>query len=559
MTEQTDSSSFAPEAATPEIKQHRSFSIVWIVPVLALLIGAWLVYKAVSEKGPTITITFESADGLEAGKTKVKYKDVEIGTVQTIELDKNLKNVKLTVAMQKGAASYLTEDTRFWVVRARVGAGQVSGLGTLFSGAYLGMIPGTEGKRETHFTGLEKPPIVTGDVAGKKFNLVAPRLGSLNPGSPIYFRQIEVGSVVDYALDANGNNIGIDIFIQEPYHQLVRQNTRFWIASGLDVNLTANGLQIDTESIASLLIGGLAFATFEGETLMPEADEGTHFKLYETYQGARDDRFTIKRDYMIEFADSVRGLSVGAPVEFRGIQIGEVVDFGLHADFDKLLFTIPVHVRIEPERLLSPFAGAHIAEGEEQEDRIHRMVKKGLRAQLKTGNLLTGQLFIDLDFYPDSPPAELSLSRGMPLVPSVPSSTEEIMQGVTRFVKKLGQLPLEDIGRNLDKSMAGINRLVNDPALGDSLQSLRHIMDELETTTQTLNADTVPKINATLAEMENVIKDLDGWVSADAPLQGDLRQTLKELSDAARAISDLADMLDRHPEALIQGKGSRDQ
>jgi len=555
MTEQTEGSPYASEAATPEIKQHRSFSIVWIVPVVALLIGGWLAYKAVSEKGPTITIIFKTAEGLEAGKTKVKFKDVEVGSLETIDIAKDLSHVKLTVQMQKGAEPFLKEKTQFWVVRARVGAGQVTGLGTLFSGAYIGIVPATEGKSKRDFKGLEKPPIVTGEVGGKIYELSAPRLGSLNPGSPIYFRQIKVGEVVDYALDASGSNVGVQIFIQEPFHQFVRHNTRFWAASGLDVSLTANGLRIDTESVTSLLIGGIAFSTFPNEPPQPEAEKGTHFKLYDNYQEARDDRFTLKRDYMVEFKDSVRGLSVGAPVEFRGIQIGTVVDFGLQADFDNLIFTIPVRVRIEPERLVSSFAGAEqIASGTAQEDRIHRMVQKGFRAQLKTGNLLTGQLFVDLDFYPDAPPVELSYSNGLPLFPSVPSTSQEIMQGVTRFLKKLDQIPLEAIGKDLQNTMAGMDKLVNSPDLRDAVQSLGDILNELKTTTQTLNADTVPRINTALAEMATVLKNLDGWVSADAPLQGDLRKTLEELAAAGRAISDLADMLERHPEALIQGK-----
>jgi paraquat-inducible protein B len=554
MTEQTDSSSFAPEAATPEIKQHRSFSIVWIVPVVALLIGVWLVYKAVSEKGPTITITFKTAEGLEAGKTKVKFKDVEVGNLQTIDIAKDLSHVKLTVQMQKGAEKFLTEKTQFWVVRARVGAGQVTGLGTLFSGAYIGIIPAAEGKSKRHFEGLEKPPIVTGEVGGKTYELIAPRRGSLNPGSPIYFRQIKVGEVVDYALDAGGSNVGVQIFIQEPYHKFVRQNTRFWVASGLDVNLTANGLQIDTESVTSLLIGGLAFSTFPNEAPQPEAEKDAHFKLYETRKEARDDRYRVSAVFYIEFKDSVRGLSVGAPVEFQGLQIGQVVDIELKADFDTLDFSIPVRVEMQPERMSLPITTA-----EEQEKRFDKMVNKGFRAQLKTGSLLTGQLFVDLKYLEDAPPGKITYYKGLKVIPSVPSSSQEIMQGVSSFVKKLDALPLEDIGRNLDSSMAGINRLVNDPALEDSIKSLRQIMTELETTTQTLNADTVPKINAALDEMDKVIKNLDGWVSPDAPLKGELSKTLRELSAAAQAISDLADMLDRHPESLIQGKRSSDQ
>jgi len=555
MTEQTDGSAIIPEAATPEIKQHRSFSIVWIVPIVALLIGAWLVYKAVSEKGPTITITFESAEGLEAGKTKIKYKDVELGTVTAIVLADDFSHVTVTAEMAKESKHYLTEKTRFWVVRARVAAGQVTGLGTLFSGAFIGIDPDLEGKSMRHFKGLEKPPMVTGEVAGRQYRLAANRLGSLTPGSPIYFRQIQVGQVADFKLEPNGENVTIDIFVQAPYYQFVRQKTRFWVASGLDVDLTANGLRVDTESVVSLLIGGLAFATFPHEDGGPEAEEGAHFKLYDTYEAARDDRYTVKRDMIIEIKDSVRGLSVGAPVEFRGLQIGKVTDIDLDADFENLDFTIPVRIELEPERL-------HLGSPKDEKDAIdrwQRLLDKGFRAQLETGSLLTGQLYVKLDIFEDAPPAKLSFYGDLPVIPSLPSSSQEIMQGVTRFLKKLDQLPLEAIGKDLQNTMAGVDKLVNGPDLRDAVQSLGGILDELKTTTQTLNADTVPRINTALAEMATVLKNLDGWVSADAPLQGDLRKTLEELAAAGRAISELADMLERHPEALIQGKGSKDE
>jgi paraquat-inducible protein B len=541
-----------PEAAAPEIKQRRSFSIVWVVPLVALLIGAWLVFKAVTEKGPTITISFHNAEGLEAGKTKIKYKDVDIGKVEAITIADDLSGVILTAQMDKGAAAFLTEKTQFWVVRARIGAGQVTGLGTLFSGAYIGMIPASEGKSLRHFKGLEKPPIVTGEVPGRKFKLEALRLGSLNPTSPVFFRQIKVGEVTDFALEAGGESVSVEIFIQEPYHQFVRQNTRFWIASGLDVSLTAGGLRIDTESVTSLLIGGVAFGTFPNEPPQPEAEEGTQFKLYETRDEARDDRFRVSEVFYIKFKDSVRGLSLGAPVEFQGLQVGRVVDIGLEADFDTLDFAIPVRVEMKPERW-----SMTVGTEEEEQNRYTRLIAKGLRAQLKTGSLLTGQLFVDLKFFENAPPAQMTTHKGLRVIPSMPSSSQEIMEGVTRFVKKLDTLPLEDIGRNLQGSVAGLNRLVNDPDLPKIVQKLRRIFDNLETTTQTLNAETVPRINANLVEMHAVIQELDGWVSADAPLQGDLRKTLQELSDAARAISELADLLERHPEALIQGKGNK--
>jgi paraquat-inducible protein B len=550
MTEQKDGPPSAAAAAAPVIKRKRTLSIVWLVPMVAVLIGAWLVFKAVTEKGPTITISFQSAEGLEAGKTKIKYKDVELGKVTAVDLSEDFSHVTATAEMVPEAKRYLTTKTRFWVVRARVTAGEVTGLGTLLSGAYIGIEPGLGGESRRHFEGLEKQPMVTGETKGRPFKLAASRLGSLNPGSPIYFRQIRVGQVVDYELGPEGQAVAIEIFVEAPYDRFVRQNTRFWLASGLDFNLTANGLQVDTESVVSLLVGGIAFSNFTFEAPGPQAEEGALFQLYETFEEARDDRYTLKRDFIVLFKESVRGLSIGAPVEFRGLKIGEVVDIALEGDFDTLEFTLPVRVRIEPERLPLP-----IAEDETQMDHEQRMLAKGFRAQLATGNLLTGQLFIDLDFRADAPPAARRRHDGLPVIPSVPSSSQEIMRGVTRFARRLDHLPLEAIGRDLERTLAGMERLVNGPELRQAVQSLGRIMTEVEAATRSLNADTVPRLNRLLAEMQAVLQDLEQWTSADAPLQGNLQKALQEVADAARAVSGLVDVLERHPEALLQGKG----
>ncbi len=549
MTEHSIPPANTPVAASPVVKERRSISIVWLVPLIAVVIGGWLAYKAVTEKGPVITISFQSAEGLEAGKTKVKYKDVEVGVVQDIEIDQNLSHVLVKVEMHKNARPYLTEKTRFWVVRARIAAGQVSGLGTLLGGAYIGVEPSTEGTFTEHYIGLEKPPIVTNAIEGRRFILKASRLGSLSPGSPIYFRQIQVGQVVDFKLDNEGKSVGVDIFIDSPYDHFVRQNSRFWVASGLDLQLSANGLRVDTESLVSLMIGGIAFTTFTEEKPTPEAEENSHFKLYETLDQARDDRYTARTEFYIEFADSVRGLSVGAPVEFRGFQIGSVNDLTLKSDFEKLEFSTMVRISIERQRLSLPDEI-----DEDPTDRFLRMVDGGLRAQLKTGSLLTGQLFVDLEFSQDAAAAAPIRYNNLLVLPSVPSTTQELMADLSGFMKKLNQLPLEKIGRNLQSSMAGIDQLVNSAEMKKSLHSLERLLKEGETMAKAWNGETLPAVNANLAEIQTLLRNLEGWVSADAPLYGDLRNSLEELSKAARSINELADMLERHPEALIQGK-----
>jgi paraquat-inducible protein B len=537
------------EAASPVVKRQRTFSFVWLVPLVAILIGSWLVYKAIMEKGPTIAITFNTAEGLEAGKTKVKYKDVELGKVVAIDLSNDFSHVTLTVEMVPEAKAYLTEDTRFWVVRARVTAGQASDLGTLLSGAYIGIEPGNGGKAKLQFEGLEKQPMVTRDVQGRFFKLSAPRLGSLNPGSPIFFRQISVGQVVDYQLIPGGENVDIEIFIKTPYDQYVLQNSRFWLASGLDLDLTSDGLRVDTESVMSLLIGGIAFSSFIGEETGPAAEADTVFMLHETYEDARDQSYKIKHDVIVEFNESVRGLSIGAPVMFRGLQLGTVQDINLEGDFENLVFKMPVLLRLEPERM-----GLPMASGENLKDRWQRLIAKGFRAQLATGSLVTGQLFIDVDFHQDAPQEDLRFRDGLAVLPSVPSPTQEVMQGVTGFIKRLDDLPLEDVVMDLQQTLAGIDRLVNGPDIPRAVQSLGRMMGEFENTAISLNAETMPQFNAALVDIQKVLNNLDQWVSSDGPVQGDLNKMLQELSAAGRAISELSDMLERHPEALIQGK-----
>lgn len=540
-------------AASPVIKKQRSISIVWLIPFVAVIIGGWLAYKAVTEKGPEINISFSSAAGLEAGKTKIKYKDVEVGVVEAIEIGEDLSGVNLVVQMKKGTGPYLTEKTQFWIVRARIGAGQVSGLDTLLGGAYIGIEPSTEGKPKASFTGLNTPPIVTSEMVGKRFVLNAERLGSLSPGAPIYFRQLQVGQVVAYELDEKGDNIGVNIFIESPYDKFVRSNTRFWVSSGLDLQLTADGLNIDTESFVSLMIGGISFNTFSYDESKPAADENSEFKLYQNRGEALDDRYRSDEDFYVEFEDSVLGLSVGAPLKFRGFRVGSVVDIELKANLETFDFSTMVRINFEEKRIALPTQVTN----QEFKKRITDFVNRGLRAQLRTGSLLTGQLFVNLEIHDDLPPPKtIENYNELLVIPSLPSPTEDIMKGVASIVKKMDQLPLEEIGSDLQGTTAGINKLVNSSKLQNTVHTLNEILKDLKVTTKTLNSHTVPQANKNIIEMEKLIKDMDSWVDEDSPLYDDLRKTLDELSRAAQSISDLADMLERHPEALIQGKNN---
>ena len=533
MNEQQIQETGASGAAQAVVKPKKSVSIVWIVPLVALLIGGWLVYKAVTEKGPCITITFQNAEGLEAGKTKIKFKDVEVGQVEEIHLSQDLSQVIVTAQLTRDTKDYLSENTRFWVVRARVAGGGVSGLGTLFSGAYIGMDPGKPGKTARSFKGLERPPIVTTDLPGRHFMLRAERLGSLNVGKPVYFRQIKVGQVVAYEMEKDGQSVDIKIFIHDPHHDLVRKNTRFWNAGGLDVSVDAGGIKVNTESFVTLMIGGIAFENPKDSEPVSAAREGEIFKLFESREDIYKKIYVKQTRWLLHFKGSVGGLSVGAPVTFKGIKLGKVLDIKLEFDNEVMAFRIPVEIEIEPERMTMT--------GKQTIDRKRGneiLVEKGLRAQLKRGNLITGQLYIDLDMYPDEPPRKILYGGKYPELPTIPTPIEEITKGITRIVEKLEKLPLEQIGKDLRDTLAHLNKA--------SEQLLKFM--------QNLDEKVAPAATATLERSQTTLIKLDRLLSAESPTGYELKRALSELADAARNISVLADYLGRHPESLVFGK-----
>jgi paraquat-inducible protein B len=533
----------------PVVETRRSVSLVWLIPLVAAIIGGWLAFKAISEQGPTITITFDSAEGLEAGQTKIKYKNVEVGQVETIQLSEDLSDVIVTAKLVKGSELYLTDRTRFWVVRARVAAGEVSGLETLFSGAYIALDPVPEGEPSRKFRALKKPPIVTTGDPGRQFVLRAPTLQSLDVGSPVYYRQIRVGQVIGYDLDEEGQEVNIKIFVDAPHYHRVRKNTRFWDAGGLDVSVTTAGVEIDTESFVSLMIGGVAFDTPTSLEASEPAEEGHIFRLYPNQQATKERTYTKKEYYILYFDSSVRGLTPGAPVELRGMKVGEVVDLRLefHSKDDE--FRVPVLIEIEPDRIdvvgNRPVGGGKTLE---------KLVEKGLRAQLKTGNLLTGQLLVDLVFMPEAPRAKVVYSGRYAQLPTVPTPLEEITGKLASMLDRLERLPIEEIAENLRDAVKGTSQLVNSPQLSETARRLKEVVRESQVVMQTMNRDVTPALSETLAQVRSTLATVEQELERTSPFQQQLNQLLQELTTASRSIRLLADYLERHPEALLRGK-----
>ena len=537
-----------------DVQSKKQISIVWLIPIVAVLIGGWLAYKGLSEKGPMVTITFESAEGLEAGKTQLKYKDVKIGQVATIRFNADLSRVIITAELVKEAEPFLTENARFWVVRPRVTASGVSGLGTLFSGAYIGMDPGKEGAPARSFKGLEIPPVVTTGMPGRDFLLRANTLGSLDIGAPIYYRQIQVGQVIGYELEEEGQSLRIKIFINAPHDKLVRKNTRFWNASGFDLKLDASGLTLNTESMVSIMMGGIAFDTPTSLEVGGPAREGQLFRLYETRASIFERTYTEKVYYILHFNESIRGLTVGAPVEFRGIKIGHVVDIKSEFDIEKASPRITVLIETEPQRW--KVAGtAREATVEDSKDALAKLVARGLRAQLKTGSLLTGQLFVGVDFYPDAPKAELKYGEKFPELPTIPAPLQIITARVNELLSKLETVPIEQIGKDLGDTLQNVKSLSESKELLEAVQALNQTLQDTRALAQNLNTNVAPAITGTLDQAQQTLVSVEGTLGKDSPLQYELRQAIKELGESARSLRVLLEYLERHPDALIFGKG----
>lgn len=458
------------------VKKKQLFSLVWFVPIVALAIGGWLLLKAVSERGPVIEIHFRNAEGIEARKTKVKFKNVEVGSVKSVHLNESLSNVVLTVQLNAEMAPYLTEKTRFWIVRARVGAGRVTGLSTLLSGAYLGIDPIADGEPTDKFVGLESPPTVTLDTPGRFYRLKATDLGSLHEDSPIFYRKIQVGHVVNYSLSDDGKELDIRIFIEAPHHKKVFKTTKFWNAEGLDIKLDSTGVRVNTESLLSILAGGISFGNLDSLGNSELAEENTVFALYESRSKVNEPVYNLREYYVFHFEDSIRGLSVGAPVEYKGYKIGEVVDIKMEFSARYLNFSTPVLVAIEPERI--GLTDAEFA-GRSEDSVLKYLVRNGFRGQLRTGMLLTGQLYIDMDFYPDADYAEIIDSEPYKELPTIRSSINELPERMVSILKEVDKVPWSKLGNEILDTINQLNRIVRSDEVKQSMANLEASLENI--------------------------------------------------------------------------------
>ncbi len=535
-----------PQATIERSKRFR-ISIVWIIPILAAVVAIGIGIQRIRNEGPKITIIFKGAAGIEAGKTFIKYKDVNIGLVSAVQLTDDFTKVLVTAQIDKHAEGLIVQDAKFWVVQPQVSLSGVSGLSTLLSGQYIGFQAGTSHERARSFTALDEPPLIT-DQPGRVFKLNAATLGSVGVGAPVYYRSVSVGEVAAYQLAADGRSIQITVFINAPYDQYVTTETRFWNASGIRVTAGANGVDIQTESLVSVLVGGLAFDVPIFRPTGKPAAANAEFALYQDQTTAMTQPDALERRFVLYFNESLRGLKVGAPVTLFGLTVGQVAEVGLSFDPKASAFRPRVVITFVPERIASRLSEADRAKqksflGTNSEGRqrlVRSLVEEhGLRARLETGSLLTGDLYVAFEYVPNAPKVKIDWSQEPLELPVVSGGLASLEAKLDSILSKIDAMPLAAIGAEVKNAIASLN------------QTLK----QTDALIARVDAEWVPEGTKTMETLHQAIADADrSLLGKEAPAAQDLHDTLQELTRAARAVRVFVDYLDRHPEALIRGK-----
>lgn len=528
-----------PQAA---VKKRRGWTnwAIWLLPGAVLVIGLGMLARSWVESGPTITISFQTAEGLDPNRTPVKYKNVVIGTVSSVKLSKDYGNVVATVDLDKSAEHFASKGSRFWVVRPRIGAGGVSGVDTLLSGSFIGADIGRSNEPQKHFEGLETPPSVLNGQKGKRFTLLADDLGSLDIGSPVYYRRIQVGHVTSYELDKDGHKVKVQIFVDSPNDRFVTTDTRFWNASGVSVAVGSDGLKVSAESLTSVIAGGIAFdePMHRPDLQLPAAPQRARFSLFDDEKTALAPPSGDPVYIRMRFEHALRGLKTGAPVEFLGVNVGRVLSSQLSYDPERHSFPLLVGALVYPHRLghADEQMKAATKAGDApagRSDMIGILVQHGLRAQAKTGNILTGQLYISMDFVPHAPKVAFNPDVHPMWIPTVEGGLDKMQEQVGQILDKLQKIPFDSIGKHLNQS------------LGD-----------LDLTLKQVNAQSLPALTKTLQSAQQTMQTAGNAFSLDSPLQQSLSGSVEEMQRMARSLRVLTDYLGRYPEALLRGRRS---
>ena len=534
----------------PEIRRAQRWNIVWVVPLVALLLGGWMLFRHFTSAGPIAHVSFETAEQISASKTEVRCRSVKVGMVRSVALSDDLKSVMVNIEIDSNAQHLLRKGTRFWVVKVRFSGASVTGISTVLEGAYIELDPGPDNAEpESNFVGLETPPATNLSVPGRRVILTADEAGLLTSGSPIYFRGFEVGRIEGRTLSADGMRVSYNAFIQQEYSPLVTENTRFWNTSGIDISAGADGFKVKTPSLQAMVSGGVSFGVPDGEGPGKPAADNTSFVLHRDEDDANNTNFNPTLKLVLLFDQTVRGLSKRAGVEFRGITIGRVREISFDLNKSPGDPRIPVLIEIDP-CLMCPSTDQKpdAAMGEEF---VKAAVAKGMRAALKTSNLITGALYVDLDYYADADPAQIGKLGDHITVPTVSSGFAQLEAKITAFIDKYQAV---DVDGTLNQIKAAAKEA--ETLLAESRTAIDDIKATVAAARKTMED---PEFKNLPADLRKAVASLDKAVESvgpDGAVQGDLLRTLDELRASLRAIKGVSDTVNEHPNSLLFGRDS---
>jgi paraquat-inducible protein B len=545
-------------AAVPRARTGRSrrISVIWVIPLVAVAIGGWLAWDTWSKEGPTIRISFDSGEGLQPGQSQLKFRDIVFGTVKSLELASDRTHVVVTVATTHEAKPLLTDQTIFWVVKPRLFAGNVSGLETLLSGSYIGMWPGeARGKAQHKFIGHENPPILTANVPGRTFVLKAKRLGSISLGSPVFYRDLDVGEVLGWDIADMAEYVTIRTFVRAPYDSYVHDQTRFWNASGVSVKLAGAGVEVQMESLKALILGGVGFETPAAEIHAAETSEDHVFPLFADRDAANNASYTRKIPMISYFPGSVNGLAPGSDVTMHGLKVGQVTEVRLSYDRAKDIVLAPVRFELEPERVVGVGVRVYKTDAES----VEALLKGGLRASLQSASLITGQQVVALDFVTDAEPVPVTNEGDDFVLPTTEGGGfAGLASSANDLLNKVSTIPFDQIGKSLGGILKSVNDATQGPQLKKALSDLSAMIASAQAMMQRLDTKQLPQLTAdlekTLTSANKLVLSLDSGYGDNTKFNRDLDRLMAQTTDAVRSMRALADLLARHPEALIKGR-----
>lgn len=552
-----------PSPADPKREQQRTvfqrLSLAWLLPLVAIVCAVIMLWQSYMERGPLVRIQFDDAGGVVAGQTRIRRNDVDVGTVEAVRLADDLDSVIIEARLDPLVEPFIDADTRFWIVNARINTTEISGLSTLLSGSYIGIDwDEVEGDSRRDFVGLEEQPLTPRGTPGRRLTLTSEEAGYIYVGSPIFFRQIEVGRVERRRLSSDATQVLFDIFIEEPYHRHIYPESRFFGVSGLEGSLDAEGVSVRVESISAFFTGGVAFDNpLLVDTLEPIERDGARFRMYSGRkaaeeaidEGVPDERFRVQA----RFEHSVKGLRPDAPIEYNGIRIGRVAEVSINMRSEtgvppKAVATL----QLQPRQL-----GFDTISREALLDGLDRLVAGGLRVQLATGNLLTGSQIVKFVNDGSAPTASLVRdTKPYPEIPTIPSNIAAVTRDVEQLVSQLANLPLDDLVLGATGLFTDLRGLISSPEVGglpaslaQSLESLARTAEGVETAVNGLPA----LVEALTIASRNADDVLEG-ISPDSEIYIELSATARELRNAARSIADFAEVLEENPNALLTGR-----